>query len=388
MPFPDAADAADAPRSNDLPDLVLLPGFMGMNLDDAFGRRLWLSPVPIATGDLASHLALDPSGTTDATPGLVVRPNGPIGFIYGRAIRAFQEAGLTVHVFPLEFRRSALDTTVEIKAFVEWIISTRPGRRLVFVGHSMGAILAALYPHVDPAWEQRIAAAVFLGGTLAGSFEPVEGLTGTHWFLDVVGVRDLERERALRETMSTWPGIYSMLPDPLTFPEAAAVYDARAWPGPARPPQRRLDEIRDRLRPMVRDSPLRKVPTVQLMSVVCPTVDAITWDDGALRTGPMTAAGDGTVAARTAFLGVDAAYEVDFPHTFMPNDPKAIQAIIDIAYGRKPSLPPISEARANARLHGLALAPLTMAKTIFESVAHRAVAGDLSLDDLSWPFFH
>ncbi len=374
------------PYENDLPDIVLLPGFMGMNLDDGHGRRVWLSPVPIATGDLAGHLALDPSGTSDATPGLAVRPNGPIGFIYGRAIRAFQDAGFLVHVFPLEFRRSALDTTAEIKVFVDWLTVVRPSKRFVLVGHSMGAILAALYPHFDPAWEQRIAAAVFLGGTLAGSFEPVEGLTGTHWFLDVVGVHDPGRERALRQTMSTWPGIYSMLPDPLTFPDAAAVYDARAWPEPARPPQGRLDEIRDRLRPMVRDSPLRRVPTVQLMSVVCPTVDTIGWDGGQLRTGPMTAAGDGTVAARTAHVGVDAAYEVDFPHTFMPNDPGAIQAVIDVAAGRRPSLPLISEERASARFPAGATPPLTMAKTIFESVAHRVVAGDFSLEDLSWPF--
>jgi pimeloyl-ACP methyl ester carboxylesterase len=378
--------AVDPTFAEDLPDIVMLPGFMGMNLDDAQGRRIWLSPVPIATGELAGQLALDASGTTAAIPGLEVQPSEPIGFIYARALRSWREAGFMVHVFPLEFRRSALDTMVEIKAFLDALAAARPGRRVVFVGHSMGAILAALYPHFDPDWRSRIAAAVFLGGTLAGSFEPVEGLTGTHWFLDVIGVNDPVRERELRRTMSTWPGIYSMLPDPLAFPEAAAVYDARAWPEPARPPQARLDEVRDRLRPMVRDSPLREVPTVQLMSVVCPTVDSLGFRDGELCTGPMSAAGDGTVAARTAHLGVDAAYEVDFPHTFMPNDPKAIQAVIDIASGRPPKLAPISEARASMRFQGVAIPPLTMARTILGSVAQRVISGDLSLDDLSWPF--
>jgi pimeloyl-ACP methyl ester carboxylesterase len=383
MPRHDAVDPS--PNNNDVPDVVLLPGFVGMNMDDAFGRRVWLSPLPIAAGDLAARFALDPSGTTDAIPGLGVHPNGPLGFIYGRAIRAWEEAGLVVHVFPLEFRTSVLETAAALRVFVDQITAARGPRRFVFVGHSMGAILAALYPYHDPDWEQRIAAAVFFGGTLAGTFEPVEGLTGTHWFLKVVGLGDPAREHAIQRAMSTWPGIFGMLPDPVTFPEAAGVYEAGSWSEDVRPSQARLDEIKYRLRPMVRDSPLRKVPTLQLMSIGCPTVDSIAWSGGHLRTGPMTAAGDGTVAARTAYLGVDEAFEVDFPHTFMPNDPKAIQAVIDVAGGSRPSLPLIDEARANARLPDGQSPPLTMARALFESLGARILTGHAGLDDLWWP---
>jgi pimeloyl-ACP methyl ester carboxylesterase len=370
----------------DLPDLVLLPGFVGMNMDDADGRRIWLSTLPIAAGELAPRLALDPSGTGDASPGLGVRPNGPIGFVYGRAIRAFEEAGLSVHVFPLECRQDALRSAAQLADFVKGIAAARPGKRFVFVGHSMGAILAALYPYNDADWEERIAAAVFFGGTLAGTFEPVEGLTGTHWFLQVIGVGDPVRERAIRQAMSTWPGIFSMLPDPQSFPEAAAVYDARAWPAEVRPPQAWLDHVRDELRPMVRESPLPKIPTAQLLSLVCPTVDTLGWTPEGLRAGPMNAAGDGTVPARTSLAGVRDTFEIDFPHTFMPNDPKAIQAAVDIARGGWPELPKVSAERAAARLAFAPPPPVTMAKAMLESLAHRALSGHLGLDDLAWPF--
>ncbi len=378
MPRTDSGD--------DLPDLVILPGFVGMNMDDAAGRRVWLSSLPIATGELAPRLALDPSGTTDAVAGLGVRPNGPIGFVYGRSIHAFQEAGLMVHVFPLECRQDVLASTAQLADFVRGVAIARPGKRFVFVGHSMGAILAALYPTFAPDWEGHLAAAVFCGGTLAGTFEPVEALTGTHWFLQVIGVGDEEKERAIRRAMSTWPGLFSMLPDPQSFPEAVAVYDARSWPEEVRPPQEWLDHVRDEVRPRVRESPLARIPTAQLLSITCPTVDSLGWAADGLRAGPMNAAGDGTVPARTSLAGVREAFEVDFPHTFMPNDPKAIQAILDIARGGWPALPTISAERAAARVPFALPPPVTMAKTMLESVAHRALSGQLGLDDLFWPF--
>jgi pimeloyl-ACP methyl ester carboxylesterase len=358
-----------------------------MNMDDAAGRRVWLSTLPIATGELASLLALDPSGQRDAIPGLGVRPAGPIGFVYGRVIHTLQQCGLMVHVFPLECRRSVLDSAAELVGFVRGIQEARPGRRLIFLGHSMGAMLAALYPHFEPAWQSTIAAAIFFGGTLTGTFEPVEGLTGTHWFLQVVGVGDPSRERAIRVAMSTWPGIFDMLPDPLTFPHAALVYDARAWPSEVRPPQSRLDHVRDRVRPMLRDSPLSRIPTLQLLSLGCPTVESLSIGVGGIGAGPMDGAGDGTVPARTAHVGVTEAFEVDFPHTFMPNDPKAIQAVIDLARGGSPALPTISEERARARLPAALPPPVAMARTMLQSVAQRALTGQLGVDDLVWPFF-
>ncbi|MFO0761194.1 MAG: hypothetical protein U0359_32245 [Byssovorax sp.] len=368
------------------PDVVLLPGFVGMNMDDATGRRIWLDPLPIATGELASLFALDARGADDADPRLGVHPEGPIGFVYGRAIDALIEAGLAVHVFPLDFRRSVLDTAAELARFMQALAAERRGRRFIFFGHSMGAILATLYPYYDAAWESRIAAAIHVGGTLAGTFEPVEGLTGSHWFLEVVGTGDRDRELAIRRSMSTWPGIFDMLPDPLSFPDAVDVYKAASWPEAVRPPQAWLDRVRDEVRPRVRESPLSRVPTYQLLSVDSPTVTSLAWTSEGLAAGPMIHAGDGTVAARTAHAGVSRALRVDFPHTFMPNDPGAIRAVIELARGASPSLPEITAEMMSQEIPFPLPPPVSMAKTLLHAVTQRALTGQLRLDDLLWPF--
>ncbi len=376
--------------------VILLPGFLGINLVDSTGAKLWLDPPTVVAGqvDIAARLALDPTGEHDAIPGLDVRPEAPIGFVYDPLIEALTAAGLILHTFIFDYRKSLLAAARELRAF---IARSAPGERVWLVGHSIGGPLAALYPYldptaaspaVDPSWRAQIAGVICHGGTLLGTFEPVEALTGQHWFLAVLGLGDTQREDALRRSLSTWPGLLSLLPDPTRFPNVARLYQKRAWPKGYRPRQQHLDEAK-RTKKLVRASPLfaegaaeGAPPVVQFLADAYHTAGALD-PTSPLRIGPRTAPGDDTVplfaAAPSPSVRV---LRTGFPHTFMPTDPAVIRATIDLIRTgtcETPEIPPVGPAVA---LAGASLPPpmamiLGMGGTLF----HELVDGRTKLTD-------
>ena len=371
-----------------MPHVILLPGFLGMHLTDQDGTRLWLDPPTIAArADIAERLALDPSTGCDAFPGASVAPTGVIGFIYDGLVRALEkEEGFQVHVFLFDFRKSLLRTAQALRAFVaaEVVPKLAPGDRIWFVGHSIGGPLAALYPYtdpladppqIDPGWPGPIAGAIFHGGTLLGTLEPVDAITGSHWFLSVVGMGDKTREDALRRSASTWPGLMSILPDPETFEGIDDVYVADRWPEGFRPAQAHLDEAKG-IKRLARESPLFDLPVTQILAGDYHTPATIAEGGSGIALGPRTAPGDDTVPLfASAPKRAVRLLRTRFSHTFAPADPGVVQATIDLVRrGATDVLPPLDPAAPQEMLPGPPLPP---------PIAMLLGMGDGALDDLS-----
>jgi pimeloyl-ACP methyl ester carboxylesterase len=317
-PWDPFADVSSPPPDPALPEIVLLAGFLGLNLARPDGRRVWLTPEAFALEDVAGALHLD----AGADP---LVPDGLNRVVYGDLVRDLRLAGFAVHALDFDFRRPVRDIAANLAAA---LATLGPDRRFVFVSHSMGALVAAVYPYVDPAWRSRVAGAIFLGGTLAGSFEVVKAALGQHPILARLALLSLPDTQAdFAASMRTWPGMLDMLPDPALSPGGADAFDAASWPPSAAPAPALLAASRETRR-LVEASPLFTLPCAQLLSLRFATTDA--YAPGTLQPGH-TGPGDGMVPARTASFGGMPVYRVDLPHTILPLDPKAIRGIAELA---------------------------------------------------------
>jgi pimeloyl-ACP methyl ester carboxylesterase len=359
--------------------VILLPGLLGIELVDSSGAKLWIDPeIAVSAEKVAERLSLDPSGEHDAIPGTGVRPTKPIGFVYDPLIEALSQPDFVLHTFLFDYRKSLLAAARELRAFVRRVA---PGERVWFVGHSIGGPLAALYPYadsgeVDPDWHQSVAGAVFHGGTLFGTFEPVEALTGTHWFIKVLGLGVKSHEDALRRCMSTWPGLASILPDPQVFDGVEGLYQADRWPRRFAFHQRHLDEAKT-IKHLVRESPLftrpESVPVAQFIATTYHTVSALLPAEQHLELGPRVAPGDDTVPLFTAAPQSVSLLHAGFPHTFMPTDPGVIEATADLVRTGRCRALPVERVTRDAKLPTGPMPPplemlLGMSSTIFHDL--------------------
>src|SRR5512140_3242138 len=96
-------------------EIILLPGFMGVHLKGDREGRVWLDFGAMLRGDLAEKLALDPTGAEDAIAGEHILPDGLIEAIYGELVSRMRDAGLVVHEFPFDFRRSLLAIGISLR---------------------------------------------------------------------------------------------------------------------------------------------------------------------------------------------------------------------------------------------------------------------------------
>jgi hypothetical protein len=364
-------------------EIIVLPGAFGLHLEDVAGQRLWLDPDAIVRGDVPARLSLDARGEEAPDPALDVRVGEPVGFIYDRLLARLEGEGFKVHVFRFDYRKSLLGAARELRAFVAERVA--PGTRIWLVAHSIGAILASLYPHypdLDPNWRDRVAGSIFLGGTIRGTYEPIEAVSGDHWFLEVVGVGDPERIAALRQCLRTWPGLFSMLPDPTIFEDAERFYQASEWPAEIAPRQEHLDEAR-RIKRLVLESPLVQAPTAQILSTSYHTIRAPAPGPGPIRPGPKVAAGDDTVPLFAASLPGIQLYRAEYPHTFLPADQDVIQAVVDLATTGACKLPVIPEGEISGNLPPFEMPPpLAMFLGMSHSVLRHLVTGTLDLRDI------
>lgn len=330
-------DLLAPPVDPDLPEIVLLAGFLGLHLARPDGTRVWLTPERFALADVASDLRFDRQ----------LVPDGVNGLIYGDLVRGLRAQGFAVRAFRFDSRKSALAIAEDLAASLAEAFA---GRRFVLVGHSMGALIAALYPYVDPSWRERIERAIFLGGVLGGTFESVECALATHPIITrLSGLSMQNGPEDFASCMRTWPGLFDMLPDPALFEHGESAFDASRWPRGHAPAPELLARSRE-ARELINASPIFEIPCTQLASVRFSTTDRYL-DDG-VTPGPRDAAGDGSLSARTArFRGVPA-YEVDLPHTLIPADPKALRAIVELVKTGATSLPEITPAQMAARIVG------------------------------------
>lgn len=330
-------DLLAPPVDPDLPEIVLLAGFLGLHLARPDGTRVWLTPERFAFADVASDLRFDQQ----------LVPDGVNGLIYGDLVRGLRAQGFAVRAFRFDSRKSALAIAEDLAAS---LAAAGAGRRFVLVGHSMGALIAALYPYVDPSWHERIERAIFLGGVLGGTFESVECALATHPIITRLSGLSLQNgPEGFASCMRTWPGLFDMLPDPALFEHGERAFDASRWPRDRAPAPELLARSR-KARELVNTSPIFQIPCTQLASVRFSTTDRYL-DDG-VTPGPRDAAGDGSLPARLATFGGVPAHEIDLPHTLIPLDPKAIGAIVDLVKTGRTRLPEITRAQREARLVG------------------------------------
>ncbi|MFT3775024.1 MAG: hypothetical protein QM820_57480 [Minicystis sp.] len=332
-------DVVAPPPDPALPEIVFLAGFLGLHLARPDGGRVWLTPEQFAFGNVAHALRFDAS--------VPLHPDGLNHIVYRDIVRDLRRAGFAVHAFNFDFRRGVRDIAKDLAAA---LAALGPDRRFVLVSHSMGALVAAVYPHVDPAWRSRIERSIFLGGPLAGTFEVVDAGIGVHPIISRLALLSVFNGASdYAACMRTWPGLYDMLPDPAWFERGDRAFLANEWPAEMRPAPELLASA-SRTRELVNSSPLFEVPCAQLLSLRYSTADA--YASGRIAAAEATAPGDGTVPARTAsFRGVPA-YHVDLPHTLIPLDPKAIRGVIELATAGETSLPKVTPFDMDAQVRG------------------------------------
>lgn len=350
----DLFDEIDQPEPTPgCPEVVVIAGFLGLHLARPDGFRIWLTPPAFALCDVATELSIDP-----AQPDLA--PDGLNEIVYSDLVHDLRRAGIVTHAFAFDFRRPVRDVARDL---AQALIAKGEGKRFVLVAHSMGALVAALYPDFDVDWQSRIERAIFLGGTVSGTFEVVDAARGAHPIIGRLSkLSAWNTPEGYAACMRTWPGLYDMLPDPAHFQGAARAFDASAWPDDERPHPDLLANAQ-KTRQDLSLGKLGAIPIAHLLSVRFSTADE--YAEGEIGVGSRSAAGDGTVVARTLLgLGQDV-YRVDLPHTLIPLDPAAIRAVIELVLGGTTSLPRVTEAEASARIHG---AEPTLDEIVFEYV--------------------
>jgi pimeloyl-ACP methyl ester carboxylesterase len=296
------------------PVVYVLPGLMGSRigtrgkwLDDV----IWLDPVEVAAGHLA-RLAL-PRGARLA----------PLGVMLLNALKlklSLQIAGFDARFHAYDWRSSVESLARELNAR----ITADGSREVLLVGHSMGGVVARVALATD---RGRIARVVQLGSPNLGSFAPVLALRAVYPTVRKLAALDLRHsaEDLARIVFRTLPSLHELLPDPrLAGP--LDLFDAAAWPDDALRPERPLlvDAAAARERWPAADPRCLHIVGVRQETVT-----------GAGLRGrefqyTLTHSGDGTVPQALAMLPDAAHWFIAEKHGGLPNNGKAIAAVVDL----------------------------------------------------------
>lgn len=316
----------------DLPEIILLHGIMGGHLAHLgwLKSRVWLFPPAFFLGSLATKLSLADDGLRDAQGGQNLQPDGLLKLTYGRPTRRWRRQGFVVHQFSFDWRKSITQSADRLHHFIENLHIDRPAKMFVLVAHSMGGLVASMYAQRHTEWSDRVQRAILMGSPLGGSYAPVEAIIGSYPLLRKMAFisRKVDLED-LRRMARTLPGLLDMLPNPKLFPDAEQMYRQQSWPDEIAPPQRWLDQSRN-LKPLLIQSPLME-RTTHLVSLKHGTVSSVVErEGGGIWRGERNGVGDGTVPGKAAVIEGVPAFQVDYDHSRIPRDPKAIQAVSDL----------------------------------------------------------
>lgn len=373
------AQARQVLERKDLPHIVYLHGILGSHLAGEDSRRYWFDLQRIIKADFAEPLGLAPDGVSPAPGAGHAQPAGHLEVIYQLAQLRWTLAGFRVHAFAFDWRKSIHLLGDDLHRFLEAIRTEAP--RVALVGHSMGGLVACEYANRHAGWSDRVERAVFLGSPLQGSFAPMEALTGDFRVVRLlaamaVGVPDAGMR--LRRMSATLPGLLDMLPDPKVFPTAEPLYTMPVWPDGVVPAQQWLDQSRT-VKSRIVGSPLLKraatLVTKQLPTPVEATVNG-------KPTASVYGTGDGIVPLKSAApAGLDA-YEVTFPHTALPLDPKAIAAVPKLVCGEPIGLRRVDSGEGDERVAWVEALDSVQAE--IEKIRQRAKEGKLIDLDALW----
>jgi pimeloyl-ACP methyl ester carboxylesterase len=326
------------------PRVLILPGIMGSKLggpthpaDSKHRRRasqvLWIDPLQIAAGRL----------TALTLPSVhPIKAMGVLLFSYAKLLLQLRIAGCDARFHAYDWRLGLGELGAKLAARV-----AADGRPVTVVAHSMGGLVARAAAKILP--KRLLRRIIMLGTPNQGSFAPVQALRGTYPFVRRMSTLDHRHspEDLAQNVFCTFPGLYQMLPWPSRFKEID-LYDARSWPpdGPI-PNAKLLSEVaaaRSCLAAV--DSRMVHIVGVNQETVVGLRRAAAGFEYAMDRNG------DGTVPLLLARLPKLKCYFVDEAHADLANNPRVIQAIIDLVRrGRTVALPERWRARPGVVRH-------------------------------------
>ena len=320
------------------PPVLILPGIMGSKLGGRLYRSgakqrgpapavLWIDPLQIAAGRLAA-LAL-PSGRP-------LKAMGVLLFSYAKLKLQLQISGCNVRFYPYDWRLGLDELGAQLAARI-----AADGRPVILVAHSMGGLVARTAARILP--KRLVRKLIMLGTPNQGSFAPVQALRGTYPFVRKMSTLDRKHspEYLAQNVFCTFPGLYQMLPPPRRV-KGMDLFDARGWPSDGPAPSAEL------LR-QAACAPSGFAPVdsrmVHIVGVNQETVIGLRRTAAGFEYS-MDWNGDGTVPLSLARLPKLECYFVDESHADLANNPRVIQAIIDLVRrGRTRELPQRWRAR-------------------------------------------
>lgn len=218
-------------------NVVLIPGFGGTTLYYAGGRggktNYWYNPRALLSNNPLTGALASNGSAPYAVLGKQLYPNGPVDLgVYEPMLTALANGGYNAVFWGYDWRLTPLTNATLL---VNFLASSAVASSFQIVCHSFGGLIAQLsYPPwlnaaTGKTWKQT----VYCGTPHGGSYWAAAALAG--WFPDgselavfaplfkleppaahnIKGLIVSALEEALANLIGSWPGIYTLLPNPL-----------------------------------------------------------------------------------------------------------------------------------------------------------------------------